>query len=193
MPFAVSVGENFELLEPSNAGNPLLIQAPDGRNAIVGLNKDRWYPTVMDANNQTTYLNGTDIQYTIQGTEKLVNSGIILPPTPPAAGEPQTGPPFPPVNSFTATFAQAGTYPYFCAIHPWMSGQVIVREGGVVEVGNRQQEHRHPQYRLFQLSCKDSCNSNHNNSPKCQHRDNYQTVLNRPLQRKRMKENNKKK
>ena len=39
-------------------------------------------------------------------------------------------PPFPPVSSFTATFAQPGTYPYFCAIHPWMSGQVIVREEG---------------------------------------------------------------
>jgi plastocyanin len=137
LPFAVSVGENFELLEPFNTGNPLLIQAPDGRDAIVGLNKDGWYPTVMDANNQTTYLNGTDIHYTIQGTEKLVNSGIILPPTPPAAGVPQLGPSFPPVNSFTVTFAQPGTYPYFCAIHPWMSGEVIVREGGGLEVGNQ--------------------------------------------------------
>ena len=131
LPFAVSTGETFELLAPFNTGNPLIIQAPDGRDAIAGLNKDAWYPTVIDANNQTTYLNGTDIQYTIGGNERLVNSGIILPPTPPAAGTaPQMGPPFPPVSSFTATFAQPGTYPYFCAIHPWMTGQVIVREGG---------------------------------------------------------------
>lgn len=131
LPFAVSTGETFELLAPFNTGNPLIIQAPDGRDAIAGLNKDAWYPTVIDANNQTTYLNGTDIQYAIQGNERLVNSGIILPPTPPATGAPpQMGPPFPPVNSFTAIFAQPGTYPYFCAIHPWMSGQVIVREGG---------------------------------------------------------------
>ena len=131
LPFAVSTGETFELLAPFNTGNPLIIQAPDGRDAIAGLNKDAWYPTVIDANNQTTYLNGTDIQYTIGGNERLVNSGIILPPTPPAAGTaPQMSPPFPPVSSFTATFAQPGTYPYFCAIHPWMTGQVIVREGG---------------------------------------------------------------
>jgi plastocyanin len=130
LPFAVTAGENFELLEPFNAGNPLIMQVPDGRDAIAGLNKDAWYPTVIDANNQTTYLNGTDIQYAIQGNERLVNSGIILPPTPSATGAaPQMGPPFPPVSSFTATFAQPGTYPYFCAIHPWMTGQVIVREG----------------------------------------------------------------
>ena len=65
LPFAVPADGNFELLEPFIVGTPLLIQAPDGGDAIAGLNKDAWYPTVMDANNQTTYLNGTDIQYTI--------------------------------------------------------------------------------------------------------------------------------
>ena len=37
---------------------------------------------------------------------------------------------FPLVNSFTVTFEQPGTYQYFCALHPWMTGQVIVREEG---------------------------------------------------------------
>ena len=27
---------------------------------------------------------------------------------------------------FTFTFANAGTYDYFCSVHPWMTGQVIV-------------------------------------------------------------------
>ena len=31
-----------------------------------------------------------------------------------------------PGKTFTFTFANAGTYDYFCTIHPWMTGQVIV-------------------------------------------------------------------
>jgi plastocyanin len=171
LPFAVSDTTDFELLPPFNLGEPVMIQAPDGREAIVALNKHAWNPAVVDANNQTTYLNGTDIQYTMDGTERAINSGIILPQMPPTGGavdqntsstatggeeippgaavmnqtttvsnttaqateggqQAPIGPPFPVVSSFTVTFEEPGTYPYFCAIHPWMKGQVIVREGG---------------------------------------------------------------
>ncbi|MDQ3884273.1 MAG: hypothetical protein M3239_02375 [Thermoproteota archaeon] len=174
LPFAVPADTNFELAPPFNLGEPVMIQAPDGRQAIVAINKHAWSPAVTDANNQTTYLNGTDIRYTMDGTEKVINSGIILPPmesmgaavdqnsssagtageeTTPGTGitnetttstsnttaqgaegggaeQPPIGPPFPPVSSFTVTFEEPGTYPYFCAIHPWMTGQVIVREAG---------------------------------------------------------------
>jgi plastocyanin len=170
VPFAVSGGEtNFELLPPFNVGKPILTQAPDGREAIVALNKDAFYPSVLDANNQTSYLNETeDIQYTMDGTEKVINSGIIFPELPPmgaamnettttnnlttttttanvmaapggeempqATEEGQQQPPleepsfpFPLVSSFTVTFEEPGTYPYFCALHPWMTGEVIVQ------------------------------------------------------------------
>jgi plastocyanin len=172
MPFAVSGGEDtsFERLPPFTAGNPILTPAPDGREAIVALNKDAWYPSVLDANNQITYLNETDIQYTMDGTEKMINSGIIFPEMPPmgaamnetttinnsttatatttdatmapedeeifqATGEGQQPPseepsfPFPLVSSFTVTFEEPGTYPYHCALHPWMTGEVIVQGG----------------------------------------------------------------
>jgi|SRR5215211_3802654 len=171
VPFAVSGGgeTNFELLPPFNVGKPILTQAPDGREAIVALNKDAFYPSVLDANNQTSYLNETeDIQYTMDGTEKVINSGIIFPELPPigaamnettttnnsttttttanvmaapggeempqATEEGQQQPPleepsfpFPLVSSFTVTFEEPGTYPYFCALHPWMTGEVIVQ------------------------------------------------------------------
>jgi plastocyanin len=169
LPFAVSGETDFELLPPFNVGEPLMIQAPDGREAIVALNKHTWYPAVLDVNNQTTYLNGTDIQYTMDGTEKAINSGIIQPSMPPvgatmnettttnnattntttdvttereseetpqATEEGQQPPleepsfPFPLVSSFTVTFEQPGTYPYFCALHPWMTGEVVVTGGG---------------------------------------------------------------
>ena len=183
LPFAVPAGggaTDFELLPPFNTGEPVIIPTPDGREAIVALNKHAWYPAIVGTNNQTTYLEGTDIQATLNSTVRALNSGIILPPMPPtgeaqpnstetgtageqqipseasvindtttmtntttdvltvpddqgtsqptegAAAEQQLGPPFPIVSSFTVTFEEPGTYPYFCAIHPWMTGQVVV-------------------------------------------------------------------
>jgi plastocyanin len=178
MPFAVSGGgdTNFERLPPFTTGNPILTQAPDGREAIIALNKDAWYPSVLDANNQISYLNETDIQYTMDGTDKMINSGIIFPEMPPVGaamnettttnnltttdtmttdvtmapeGEETFPPteeglqppseeplfPFPLVSSFTVTFEEPGTYPYFCALHPWMTGEVVVRGGGENQIG----------------------------------------------------------
>lgn len=194
LPFVPTAPTDFELLQPFNAGEPILIPTPDGREAIVALNKLAWYPAVLDANDETTYLEGTDIQATLNSTVKALNSGIILPPMPPTGGalpnstetgttgdqqtaseatvtnetalttnatgtasdlltvpdeqetsqaiEGQTGevplaPPFPPVSSFTVTFEEPGTYPYFCAIHPWMGGQVIVQ--GDTQTGTQAQ------------------------------------------------------
>ncbi len=31
-----------------------------------------------------------------------------------------------PYESYTVTFDQAGTFDYFCTLHPWMKGQVVV-------------------------------------------------------------------
>jgi plastocyanin len=104
LPFSVSGGTNFQLVQPFNVGEPIIVRAPDGTQAIVALNKHAWCPAIVDANNQTTYLNGTDIQYTIGGTEKVINSGIILPSMPSEAegessstttGQTPMGPPFP--------------------------------------------------------------------------------------------------
>ena len=33
-------------------------------------------------------------------------------------------------TSFTTPALSEGTYPYFCMVHPWMAGTVIVGEGG---------------------------------------------------------------
>jgi plastocyanin len=141
LPFAVPGGAtDFELVPPFNQGEPVIIPSPDGREAIVALNKQTWYPAVIGVNNQTTYLNGTDIQVTLNSTLKWVNSGVIVPAMPSTGGaqpngtetgatggEQTIGPPFPPVSSFTVTFQEPGTYPYYCTIHPWMTGQVIVQ------------------------------------------------------------------
>jgi plastocyanin len=58
--------------------------------------------------------------YTLTGTEKYVNSGWLLP-----KGQEQIFPGS--GNTFTVTFDKAGTYNYICAIHPYMSGSIVVR------------------------------------------------------------------
>ena len=36
-------------------------------------------------------------------------------------------------TSFEFTFDDVGTYDYFCMVHPWMTGIVIVSESGMME------------------------------------------------------------
>ncbi len=36
---------------------------------------------------------------------------------------------FPPGDSFTYQFTEIGQFPYFCLVHPWMAGEVIVKSG----------------------------------------------------------------
>ena len=36
-----------------------------------------------------------------------------------------------PGDTFTFTFKDAGTYHYFCQVHPWMTGMVVVGQGGM--------------------------------------------------------------
>ena len=43
-------------------------------------------------------------------------------------------------QSFSHTFDEAGTYDYFCMVHPWMQGQVIVEVEEVVEQGENENE-----------------------------------------------------
>ena len=36
-------------------------------------------------------------------------------------------------GSYSFTFDSAGTYPYFCMVHPWMAGTVVVEAAGAAE------------------------------------------------------------
>ena len=177
LPFAIPAGSSatdFELLPPFSLGEPVTIPGPQGREAIVAMNKIAWYPSLVDTNNQTTYLEGTDIQATLNSTVNVLNSGIILPPMPTVGAgqvdntetgtgaEPSvtaeisptslttettnaTGSPTDALNvtddqgipQDTVAFEEPGVYPYFCAVHPWMGGQVIVSGGAQTETGTQ--------------------------------------------------------
>src|SRR5207237_615775 len=57
-----------------------------------------------------TWVNGDDIPHTVVATDKSFKSKVL-----------DTD------ERFAFTFAKAGTYEYFCSIHPHMTGKVVVK------------------------------------------------------------------
>lgn len=57
-----------------------------------------------------TWTNRDDIPHTVVSTERLFKSKVL-----------DTD------EKFSFTFSKAGTYPYFCSMHPKMTGKVIVQ------------------------------------------------------------------
>src|SRR5829696_6021746 len=152
------VAETLLPAPPYNLGEPIIQNMANGTQAIIGFNKVAFYPAVVDQNGNVTYLDETELSnqmlqmeqayeqgtampsplsasYTMDGTESVVSSGIVLGVNGFAAleelfleeGRGVPPPPqFPFLGSFTVTFSQPGTYDYFCAFHPGMFGQVVV-------------------------------------------------------------------
>ena len=136
------VAEELLPAPPYNLGEPIIQNMANGTQAIIGFNKVAFYPAVVDQYGNVTYLEEVEISnqmlqmeqayeqgtpmpsplsasYTME-TESVVSSGIVL-------GVNEFRPPqFPFLHNFTVTFSQPGTYDYFCAFHPGMSGQVVV-------------------------------------------------------------------
>jgi plastocyanin len=57
-----------------------------------------------------TWTNRDDIPHTVVSTDKVFKSKVL-----------DTD------EKFSYTFSQAGSFPYFCSIHPKMTGKVVVR------------------------------------------------------------------
>jgi len=57
-----------------------------------------------------TWTNRDDIPHTVVSTDKVFKSKVL-----------DTD------EKFSFTFSRAGTYPYFCSIHPKMTGKVVVQ------------------------------------------------------------------
>jgi plastocyanin len=117
-PFVVSKNTTFTPLSPRSNGEPFIMPNDNDTNIVVTLNKRSFFPTVINSDDKVSYL-APNAAYTMNGTEKFVNSGWIWP-------KGQTPEGVPPINQFEVTFTQAGTYNYICLVHPWMNGQVIV-------------------------------------------------------------------
>jgi plastocyanin len=162
VPFILPQGvspEALQLAPPNNIGEPVTQNMSDGRQTIIALNKVVFHPSTVNQNGNVTYLQEPEFMqqieqarqqglympvlsanYTMQGTERIVSSGLIvdlanveLPvqstsnnSTNPQ-GEPSL-PAYPVLSKFTVTFEKPGTYPFFCAFHPGMVGVVNVTQ-----------------------------------------------------------------
>ena len=118
-PFAVSNSTQFIPLPPGANSEAVAMPNGNGTNIIAALDARGFYPVVIDSTNNVTYLNSNAI-YVMDGTEKYVNSGVILP-----VG--QIPPGIPPITTFAVTFEKTGNYDYICIFHPWMTGRIIVK------------------------------------------------------------------
>jgi plastocyanin len=167
VPFILPSGfspNSLKLAPPNNFGELIIQNTSDGRQSIIALNKVLFNPSVVNQNGNVSYLQEQEFvrkikqamsqglvmpplsgNYTLQGTEKIVSSGLILdfagfglPEQGGAQAEStadnstnsgETAPPsYPILSNFTVTFERPGTYPFFCAFHPGMGGIVTVRQ-----------------------------------------------------------------
>ena len=77
-----------------------------------------YYPSELTilVGSSVTWLNDSGVIHTVtsgnllEGPDGIFDSGIIM------SGD-----------TFSHTFSEAGHYQYYCTIHPWMTGTVIVR------------------------------------------------------------------
>lgn len=111
--------ESFEPLTPGENAEPITFPDPEGQTVIVAANARSINPTIVSANGTATYL-PPNASYNLDGTEKYINSGFVWP-------EDQYPPGFPEISTFSVKFDAQGTYDYICALHPWMTGRVVVQ------------------------------------------------------------------
>jgi plastocyanin len=117
-PFAINPSSTqFMPLPPGSNNEPVKVPGKDV--AVVALNARSFIPTIIDSQGNVKQ-SAPNASYTMDGTEKYVNSGWLLP-----KGQEQAFPGS--GNTFTVTFQKAGTFDYVCILHPWMQGTVIVR------------------------------------------------------------------
>jgi plastocyanin len=108
----------FMPIPPDSNNEPVKVPGKDNVVAVA-LNARSFIPTIIDSQGSVKHF-APNAAYTMDGTEKYVNSGWLLP-----KGQEQAFPGS--GNTFTVTFQKAGTFKYVCTLHPWMQGTVIVK------------------------------------------------------------------
>jgi plastocyanin len=87
-------------------------KAPQPTNAEVRVDNFSFGPASLTVavGTTVTWTNRDDIPHTVVSTDKVFKSKVL-----------DTD------EKFSFTFDKAGTYPYFCSIHPKMTGSVVVQ------------------------------------------------------------------
>ena len=87
-------------------------KSPQTASAEVKVDNFSFGPTTLTVavGTTVTWTNRDDIPHTVVSTDKVFKSKVL-----------DTD------EKFSFTFSKAGTYPYFCSIHPKMTGSVVVQ------------------------------------------------------------------
>ena len=117
-PFSVSNSTQLSSIPPDSNSEPL--RPPNQNNVVIAVNARSYIPTVIDSQGSVKQFAPPNAAYTMDGTEKYVNSGLLVP-----KGQEQLYPGS--SNTFAVTFQKEGTYHYICQVHPWMTGSVLVK------------------------------------------------------------------
>jgi plastocyanin len=98
------------LMALAGSGSPPALAAAPG--VEIKIDNFSFVPTVVKVavGATVTWVNHDDIPHTAVSTDKVFKSKVL-----------DTD------DKFSYTFAKAGTYPYFCSLHPKMTGQVVVQ------------------------------------------------------------------
>jgi plastocyanin len=76
-PFAVPNSTQFAAIPPNSNNEPLKV--PGKNNVVVAVNARSFVPTVIDSQGSVKHLAPPNAAYTMNGSEKYVNSGWLLP------------------------------------------------------------------------------------------------------------------
>jgi plastocyanin len=120
-PFMVSNSTEFKSPDPNSNAEPLIAPPQSGETTktVIMINARAYTPVVIDSTGKNITHLPPNSNYTMDGTESIVNSGWLWP-------DGQAPPGGPSINKFTITFEKSGTYNYVCNVHPWMKGTVKV-------------------------------------------------------------------
>lgn len=117
-PFAVKNSTGITSAAPGNSA-PITMPGPRNATVMIGANARAYLPFTITSTGTVMPI-PPNANYTTNGTEQFINSGFIWPKDKAPQG-------LPPIDSFTVKFEKAGTYDYVCLVHPWMTGQVVVK------------------------------------------------------------------
>jgi len=108
---ALAVLSIFGATRASNAGSPPAPQA-QGSTAEVKIDNFVFGPQALTVavGTTVTWVNRDDIPHTVVSNDGVFKSKVL-----------DTD------DKFSFTFSKAGTFAYFCSIHPKMTGKVIVQ------------------------------------------------------------------
>jgi plastocyanin len=117
-PFVVKNTSSFLATPPGSNSEPVLLPNDQNRSVtkILAANARVSNPTVITSSDKVVHM-GTNSTYSVKGDEKYINSGLLFPK---GKGPPNAN------TAFKLQFEKAGVYNYYCILHPWMKGKVLV-------------------------------------------------------------------